>query len=146
MTNTRRRKDESGFALLFVFLMAGTIAIFLYLQLPRAAFESQRNKEELLIERGQQYTRAIQLYVSKMKKFPQSIDDLEKANGQRFLRHRYKDPMTGKDEWRIIHVNAAGILTDSLVQKPPATDKKQEYANTFITEAATVGSTGAVQG
>ncbi len=110
---------EKGFALLFVFLMAAIVALYLYAQLPRVAFESERDKEQLLIDRGEQYKRAIQLYVIAVKKYPQKIEDLENTNEKRYLRQRYIDPMTGKDEWRIIHVNAAGVLTDSLVQKPP---------------------------
>ena len=110
---------EKGFALLFVFLMAAIVSLYLYSQLPRVAFESERDKEQLLIDRGEQYKRAIQLYVIAVKKYPQKIEDLENTNEKRYLRQRYIDPMTGKDEWRLIHVNAAGILTDSLVQKPP---------------------------
>jgi len=110
---------EKGFALLFVFLMAAIVSLYLYSQLPRVAFESERDKEQLLIDRGEQYKRAIQLYVIAVKKYPSKIEDLENTNEKRYLRQRYIDPMTGKDEWRLIHVNAAGILTDSLVQKPP---------------------------
>src|SRR5947209_5107332 len=114
----RRRKQEGGFALLLVFALSAAIAIMIYSELPRAAFESQRAKEELLIERGHQFTRAIQLYASAFKKYPNSLDDLEKNTKQRFLRRRYIDPMTGKDEWRLVHVNAVGVLTDSKVTKP----------------------------
>jgi len=110
---------EKGFALLFVFLMAAIVSLYLYSQLPRVAFESERDKEQLLIDRGEQYKRAIQLYVIAVKKYPSKIEDLENTNEKRYLRQRYIDPMTGKDEWRLIHVNAAGVLTDSLVQKPP---------------------------
>jgi hypothetical protein len=115
-------RGEKGYALLFVFLMAAIVALFLYEQLPRVAFESERDKEQLLIDRGEQYKRAIQLYVIALKKYPSKIEDLENTNEKRYLRQRYIDPMTGKDEWRLIHVNAAGVLTDSLVQKPPGTD------------------------
>jgi hypothetical protein len=83
------------------------------------AFESQRDKEELLMERGSQFKRAIQLFVVANKRYPAKIEDLENTNDKRYLRRRYIDPLTGKDEWRLIHVNAAGLLTDSLVQKPP---------------------------
>jgi hypothetical protein len=117
-------KGERGFALLLVFLMAAVVALFLYMQMPRVAFESERDKEQTLIDRGEQYKRAIQLYVIAVKKYPQKIEDLENTNNKRYLRQRYIDPMTGKDEWRMIHVNAAGILTDSLVQKPPTADGK----------------------
>lgn len=135
----RRRKQESGFALLLVFALAAAIAISLYTQLPRAAFESQRNKEELLIERGEQYKRGIQLFVTKNKRFPASLDELEKMGEIRYLRKRYVDPMTGKDEWRAIHVNAAGMLTDSILQK--GKEEKKENLNTFVSEGPGIGGT-----
>ena len=58
------KTGERGFALLIVFLMAAAIALMLYQQMPRVAFESERDKEELLIDRGEQYKRAIQLYLA----------------------------------------------------------------------------------
>jgi hypothetical protein len=118
---TISRKDgERGFALLLVFLMAAAVALLLYQQMPRVAFESEREKEQLLQDRGHEYVRGIQLYYIAFKKYPSKIEDLENTNNKRFLRRRYIDPMTGKDEWRLIHVNAAGQLIDSVVQKPPA--------------------------
>lgn len=115
----RRRKGEQGFALLLVFVLAAAIALMLYKQAPRVAFESERDKEQLLIDRGGQYQRAIQVYYATFKRYPARIEDLENTNDKRFLRRRYVDPFTGKDEWRIIHTNGL-FLTDSKVQKPPA--------------------------
>ena len=75
----KRRKSQGGYALLMVFLMAAIVALMLYQQLPRVAFESEREKEQLLIDRGEQYTRAIQLYyLANNRQCPTSIDDLEK--------------------------------------------------------------------
>jgi hypothetical protein len=136
MTSRSRKSSESGFALLLVFALAGTIAIYLYMELPRVAFEAQRNREQLLIERGEEYKRAIQLYVRKIGRYPGRIEELESTNNVRFLRRRYKDPMTDKDEWRLIHVGPGGVLTDSLVQKQPeaeAKDKKETAASGFET-------------
>ena len=136
--------------MLFVMLMAGIAAIMLYRALPRAAFESERDKEQVLIDRGEQYKRAIQLYVRQNKRWPAKIEDLESTNGKRYLRRRYIDPMTGKDEWRAVHVGPTGVLTDSLV-KPLKKDQGSQYNNTFITElggvsgapeAATAGNPG----
>ena len=110
---------EQGFALLLIFVLAASVAIMLYLQMPRVAFESERDKEQLLITRGEQYKRAIQLFYAENRRFPARIEDLENTNNHRYLRHRYIDPYTGKDEWRLIHTNGM-FLTDSLVQKPPA--------------------------
>jgi type II secretory pathway pseudopilin PulG len=140
------KNRQSGFALLLIFAMAATIALLLYMAMPRVAFEAQRNREELLIERGEQYKRAIQLYFRKLKTYPPSIEALENTNNVRFLRRRYADPLTGKDEWRLIHIGPGGILTDSLTNKPKGDkDKKDENLNTFITEGPAIGSTGADQ-
>jgi hypothetical protein len=113
--------------MLIVFVFAAAVALMLYQQVPRVAFETQRDKEMLLIERGGQFKRAIQLYYVAYKKWPSKIEDLEKTNDKRYLRRRYVDPLTGKDEWRLIHTNGV-MLTDSLVQKPPdpANDKNNK--------------------
>ena len=112
----RRSRGDSGFALLLVLLFAAVIAIALYTELPRVAFETQRNREELLMYRGLEYQRAIGLYIKKMQRPPAKIEDLENTNNMRFLRRRYIDPMTGTDEWRMIHT-ANGVLTDSLIKQ-----------------------------
>ena len=97
------REKERGFALLLVFMLAASVCIYLYMQMPRVAFEAQRAKEELLVSRGEQYKRAIQLFFRKTGgRYPASIEDLENTNGVRFLRHRYKDPMTGQDDWVLV--------------------------------------------
>src|SRR5262249_11243832 len=113
-----KKSEERGFALLVVFLMAAAIALMLYVQMPRVAFESERDKEQLLIDRGEQFKRAIQLYIIANKRYPARLEDLENTNDKRYLRKRYIDPYTGKNEWRLVHTNGM-YLTDSLVQKPP---------------------------
>jgi type II secretory pathway pseudopilin PulG len=133
------RRRESGFAMLFVLLMAGMVAITLYMALPRMAFESQRDKEQALMDAGGQYKRAVQLYVRQNKRWPAKIEDLESTNGKRYLRKRYVDPMTGKDEWRLVHVGPNGVLTDSLVKQP---EKKQDGSgnNNLITDLGGVSA------
>jgi hypothetical protein len=34
----------------------------------------------------------------------------------RFLRHKFKDPFTGKDEWRLLHAGPGGMIIDSKVK------------------------------
>jgi len=137
-----RHAGESGFALLFLFLLAAFAAIALYREIPRVAFEGQRIREQDLIDRGEQYRRAVQLYVRKLKRYPPTVEALENTNNVRFLRKRYKDPMTGQEEWRFIHVGPGGVFLDSLVHKPPGAEKKEESGgqNTFITEGPAIGS------
>src|SRR5512135_100417 len=139
--SSRRRESQGGYVLLMVFLMAAIIALMLYQQLPRVAFESERDKEQLLIDRGEQYTRAIQLYyLANNRQYPTSIDDLEKQE-KRFLRRRFVDPFTGKADWRIIHTNG-GFLTDSLVQKPPTDSQSQLAGNATNSGTGNTGNTG----
>ncbi|HTM13571.1 MAG TPA: hypothetical protein VL127_11680 [Bryobacteraceae bacterium] len=111
-------REQRGFALLVIFLIAAAVAFTMYQELPRAAFESARDKEQLLMDRGNQYKRAIQVFYAENKRYPAELKDLESTNNKRYLRRRYIDPMTGKDEWRLIHTNGS-FLTDSLVKKPP---------------------------
>jgi len=132
----QRRQAQRGFALLLVFAMAAAALVMLYLEMPRVAFEHQRDKEALLIDRGEEYVRAIQLYVQKYRKYPQSIDDLETANNVRFLRKRFRDPITGEQEWRLIHIDAAGQYIDSLVHKRQDTKKE---GTTHVLEANVQG-------
>ena len=114
-----RPSEQRGFALLVIFLIAAAVAFTMYQELPRAAFESARDKEQLVMDRGNQYKRAIQVFYAENKRYPAELKDLESANNKRYLRRRYIDPLTGQDEWRLIHTNGS-FLTDSLVQKPPA--------------------------
>ena len=46
----RRRRDERGFVMLLVFLMAALIAISLYNEIPRVSFESQRRARQRRLE------------------------------------------------------------------------------------------------
>ncbi|MBZ5577284.1 MAG: hypothetical protein LAP40_12050 [Acidobacteriia bacterium] len=137
-----RRRGQSGFALLLVFLMAAVIAITLYMQIPRLAFQAQRQKEQLLIERGEQYKRAIQLFYRANNRYPAELKDLENFNNRRFLRHKFLDPMTGKDDWRLVHINN-GVLTDSVLNKQKKDDANQpaSTAGQYVGEQAPIGAT-----
>ncbi|HWF11365.1 MAG TPA: hypothetical protein VG297_23000 [Bryobacteraceae bacterium] len=129
-----RRSSEAGFALLMIYAMAAIVAITLYMELPRVAFEAQRDKEQLLIDRGEQYSRAVMLYVRKFNRYPADFDALQNTQNLRFLRHKYVDPMTGKDDWRLIHVGPGGVFTDSLLYtKKKDPNKPDVDPNTTVT-------------
>ncbi len=109
-------KGERGSALLIVFVFAAVVAIMLYMEMPVSVFEAQRDKEQLLIDRGNEYVHAVKLYVRKMgRQYPPSFEALESTNRMRFLRKRYKDPFTGKDDWRLLHAGPNGLPIDSKV-------------------------------
>jgi hypothetical protein len=106
---------ERGSALLIVLVFAAIVAIMLYKALPDAYFEAQRQKEQLLIDRANEYKTAIKRFYTKNKTYPTSLEQLDNLNNVRYLRRHYKDPMTGKNEWRLIHMGPGFVLTDSKV-------------------------------
>jgi len=109
------RHGERGSALLIVFLFAAVLAITLYQEMPVYSFEARRQTEQLLIDRGNEYKHAVKLYYRKVGGYPASIDQLENTNRLRFLRHRFKDPFTDKDDWRLLHMGPGNRLLDSKV-------------------------------
>jgi type II secretory pathway pseudopilin PulG len=114
----RNPQSESGYILLAVLFMVVLILVALAIAAPRIATEIQRDHEAELIQRGKQYTRAIKLYYKKFGRYPSSIDQLENTNNMRFLRKRYTDPMTGKDDWKIIHFGEAHVKAMGLFGQP----------------------------
>ncbi len=107
-------RHEDGFLLLGVLFMILVIMIMLAIAAPKMADSIRRDKEEETIHRGKQYARAIQNYYNKYGRYPNTIDQLMKADNLRFLRKRYLDPMTGKDDWRIIHNGEQKVPTMGL--------------------------------
>src|SRR5258708_38894133 len=106
----RGRKSEQGYVLLAVMLLMTLLLIALAIEAPRLAQQVKREREEELIHRGQEYSRAIKkFYIASGGRYPTSLEQLENTNNKRFLRKRYKDPVTGKDDWRIIHVGEAHL-------------------------------------
>ena len=102
-----RRPREAGYVLLAVLFMSFLLAISLSVAASRMASDIERDHERELIQRGLQYQRAVQLYYRKFGAYPPTIDALVKTNDVRFLRKRYKDPITGKDDWVPIHFGEA---------------------------------------
>ena len=100
---------ESGFVLLSVLLLVALIVLALAVAAPKIADSIRRDRENEFYHRGMQYQRAIKLYYRKFQRYPTSLDQLEKTNDVRFLRKRYKDPISGKDEWRLIHLGEAKV-------------------------------------
>lgn len=88
--------------LLAVICLLALMMIALSVAIPRIAADIQRDREIETMHRGKQYTRAIQLYYRKFRRYPPNVDALVKTNEIRFLRKKYLDPTTGKEEWKPI--------------------------------------------
>ena len=97
------RKREQGYILITILLWVSLLTITV--SLPMLTYYHQqmkRDQEEELVHRGVEYERAIRKYYRKFGSYPASIEMLEDSNHMRFLRKRYKDPITGKD-FKILH-------------------------------------------
>ena len=91
-------ESESGYILLTLMLWVAVISITV--TLPMIYYYRQqmiRDREEELVHRGVEYERAVRKYYKKFGSYPANLELLESANHMRFLRKRYKDPITGKD-------------------------------------------------
>ena len=104
----RRQRGEDGYVLLVLLLIIALMAIVAATVVTSVKFDIQRDREEEMIHRGVQYSRAIKAYYKKFNRYPAKIEDLENTNQMRFLRKRYKDPLTGKD-FRLLHYGEAKL-------------------------------------
>jgi type II secretory pathway pseudopilin PulG len=99
-----RETGEDGYMLLVMVVLVAIVLIGLSVAAPIIAKDIRRDKEVESMHRQEEYTRALRLYYRKFKSYPPSMDALEKSSNVRFLRKQYVDPLTGKADWRIIHV------------------------------------------
>jgi type II secretory pathway pseudopilin PulG len=98
-----RRNREAGYLLITLMLFVTLLVIAATAVLADLKRQMERDREEEMIHRGVQYTRAIRRYYRKVGTYPTTLDQLESTPGNRFLRKRYKDPVTGQD-FRLLHM------------------------------------------
>src|SRR3954466_1278627 len=116
--------SERGYAMAALLVALAVMMVLMSVAMPVWRTQMQREKEAELIFRGEQIARGINLYMRKMggASYPPSLDVLVQG---RFLRKKYKDPMTENDpsvamnqrgEWDVI--NAAGGVPTQGGQAP----------------------------
>ena len=104
-----RHRSQQGYILLTLLLVVALLTIFAAAIVPSLTQQIKRDREEELIHRGVQYSRAVRAYYKKFNRYPTRIEDLESTNTIRFLRKRYKDPMnrdpkTGQErDFKLLH-------------------------------------------
>jgi type II secretory pathway pseudopilin PulG len=109
----RQRRGEQGYIMLTLLLVMALMIIFTAVIVPEITFEIKRDREQEMIHRGVQYSRAIRAYYKKFGRYPAKIEDLENTSQQRFLRKRYKDPLTNKD-FRLLHYGEAKLSLNGM--------------------------------
>jgi type II secretory pathway pseudopilin PulG len=97
-------QGDEGYVLLAVLVLVFLMLLTLTIAAPRIAMQLKREREVETKHRADQYVRAIRVFYRKTGHYPTSVEQLLNTNNQKFLRQKYLDPMTGKDDWRLIHV------------------------------------------
>src|SRR6202163_2130686 len=98
---------EDGWVMLSLLLAMALLVIFAAAIVPSITFNIKRDREEEMIHRGVQYSRAIRAYYKKFGRYPTKVEDLESTSNLRFLRKRYKDPLNCKNsqctDFKLLH-------------------------------------------
>jgi len=81
-------------------------------------FQVQRDREEELIHRGLGYSRGIRRFYKKFGRPPSRIEELEDTNTLRFIRKRYKDPVTG-GEFKILRQGDPALASVMMLGQVP---------------------------
>ncbi len=138
LTHASRKSADGGYVLLALILIVALLTIAAAAIAPSIAFQVKRDREEEMIHRGVQYSRAVQHYYKKFNRYPSRIEDLESTNKLRFLRKRYKDPISGKD-FKLVYLSevqvalaAGGGGVGGLTPAPTGGSAAgSQFANTF---------------
>jgi hypothetical protein len=77
---------------------------------PSFVMQARRDREEEMIHRGTEYARAVKKYYKKFGRYPASLEQLDNTNQIRFLRRRFKDPLTKDGEWKLLHYGDIALL------------------------------------
>jgi type II secretory pathway pseudopilin PulG len=119
-SGTETDYGEQGFMLVGLIVAIFLVLLALSIAAPKVAQDLRREREVEAVHRGNQYVRAIRLFYRKTHTYPGSIEQLEKTNNIRFLRQQYVDPMTGKADWKLIHVGEAKTTVKGFFGQPLA--------------------------
>jgi type II secretory pathway pseudopilin PulG len=96
-----RNRPDAGYAMAALLVGLAVMAVLMSVAMPVWSHAAKREKEAELIFRGEQYARAIGLY---QRKFAGSFPpNLQVLLDQKFLRRKYKDPMTPEGEFELIY-------------------------------------------
>ena len=136
-------RGHRGYAMAALLVGMSVMAVLMGALLPVWTHMATREKEEELIFRGRQYARAIGLFQRKYANTPPP--SIEVLVEQRFLRKKYKDPITN-DEFQPIYANQAamgGQGTSPVAQRPGQAPSATLSSPAPQTLQSGFGSTGA---
>ena len=115
-----RRQRDGGYLLLAILLMMALMIIAATAVAPRIVQQIKRDREEEMIHRGTEYARAIKKFYKKNGRYPSSLDDLDKNTQVRYLRKRFKDPLTKDGKWKLLNYGDIQTLLNAGAPGTPA--------------------------
>jgi len=126
------REPEAGYMLLGLLLVATLMMVAAAAAAPSLALRLKRDREEELIHRGVQYSRAIRRFAKSTGRFPVTLEQLRGTGGVRYIRKLYKDPITGSD-FQLLH---QGDITPPANMSGNGTGQNGESENSGSVTAA----------
>jgi len=145
--SARRRRRESGAMLLAVLFMMAIMVIVALAVAPSFVLQARRDREEEMIHRGTEYARAIKKYYKKFGRYPANLEQLDNTNQIRFLRRRYKDPLTKDGQWKLLHYGDIASLLGANAQGLPGQQVTGQQVGPFgVSQNASLGATSASTG
>lgn len=99
---------DGGYAMGALLVAIAAMGVMMSVALPVWNQVAKREREAELRFRGEQYARAVELYQrTYAAAYPEDVDALLE---ERFLRRRYRDPMTADGEFRVVYEAEVGDL------------------------------------
>jgi type II secretory pathway pseudopilin PulG len=147
----RGKRGDCGYAMVALLVSLGIMSVLMGAALPVWRQAAKREKEAELAWRGEQYARAIGLFQRKYGgAFPPNLDVLV---DQKFLRRKYKDPMTRDGDFQILFQGAQaaqrpGQPTGAVVQAGETQNEAPAAASQPVggTSRGALGAQGGIVG
>lgn len=123
---------KGGYALLTAILAVNLFAVLALKARSMWETEIKRDLEEELIFRARQYVMGIDLYMKKNpNQFPQNLDELAE---KKFVRKRFKDPMSLEGKWNLVMEGGSDNRDKKTLLIVP-----EDMAKDYISRARIVG-------
>jgi type II secretory pathway pseudopilin PulG len=130
--------------LLAVLLIMALMIIAATIEAPRMVQQMKRDREEEMIHRGTEYARAIKKFYKKFGRYPANLEQLDNTNQIRFLRKRYKDPLTKDGKWKVLNYGDIQALLNTNAPGTPAAALGTQGQGSFgqPSSISSIGTTG----
>jgi type II secretory pathway pseudopilin PulG len=118
-----RTRSEHGYAMAALLVALAVMAIMLTVAMPVWKTTTKREKEAELVWRASQYVRAVMLF--RRKYANASPPNLDILINERFLRKKYKDPMTKDGEFQLVYATDQQQRPGQNPSTPPSSQLDQ---------------------